>query len=64
MQFTVKIHKWVDGVLITIKKSFLNLDQALRQAREEEGHSIKIYDSNNQITHHFQHHKKPDNTYA
>jgi hypothetical protein len=64
MKFTVKIHRWINGVLTTIRHQVENLDQALKQAREEEGHSIKIYDANNQITHHFQNHIPKNNTYA
>jgi len=64
MNFTVKIHKWLDGILTTIRKDFESLEQALKHARQEEGHSVKIYDADDQITHHFQHHKKHDHTYA
>jgi hypothetical protein len=66
MGIKVRKHLWVDGILKTIERVHEKLDDALRHAKEKDGHAAKVYDENGQLTHHFQWQDSPDNkkTYA
>lgn len=60
----VRVHNWVNGVLQVADHFFENFDLAFGFANNTKGHSIKVYDENDQIVQHIQNSAVDTNTYA
>jgi len=58
----VKRHNWINGVLHVAEHFFESLEKAMEYALNASGHSVKVYDENNQLVH--QTSNQPSDTYA
>jgi hypothetical protein len=58
----VKTHHWHDGVLHTVEHVFESLEEALGFAGSADGHSVKVYNADDQLVH--QTNNQSNSTYA
>ena len=52
MNFHVKEHHWVNGVLSIVEHFFEDLERAIEHAENSPAHTIKVYDLEGQLHHH------------
>ena len=58
----VKKHRWVNGILHATEHFFESLEEALGFAGSADGHSVKVYNADDQLVH--QINNQLDDTYA
>jgi len=60
----VRVHNWLNGVLQVSDNFFENLELAMDFANTTSGHSVKVFNENQELVHHVQNAETPTNTYA
>jgi len=58
----VKSHQWIAGILHVTEHLFESLEEALHFSKNTMGHSVKVYNENDQLVH--QNSNQPTDTYA
>lgn len=66
MKHRVRLQTWIDGILETLEHEFETMEHALGfgYANSKKETTVKIYDANNQLTHHLSGVYNPENMYA
>lgn len=47
--FKVRAHSWIDGLLTTVEHLFDSQEEAVKHAKNSDGHHIKVYNENNEL---------------
>ena len=51
MSHQVRIHRWLNGTLLTLDHFFEELEEALEFAGKIDAHTVKVYDDSKELVH-------------